>query len=932
VSEYLGIPYAQPPVVNLRFQPPVKFTGSSTINGSAFGHQCMQPTVNANASVPDGFANLGVPTSAVSVLGVLADPGSQSEDCLTLNVWTKPQVGEEKKAVMVWIHGGAFMLGSSRVPATNGQFITDQSDVVLVSLNYRLNVFGFPGNPASAPNLGLLDVRMAVQWVRENIDKFGGDVNRITLFGQSAGGSLVDYYSYAFASDPIANGFIAMSGTANGFGVFTNKSVNARWFGITAAVGCGDAQTDPVTVHNCMLLKSPAEIVNGITASGTGAPGAAVFAPVVDDTLVFADYGGRASANGGYIVGNDDNEAGLFKLGAPTINETVWTGLNLVSFECPAARRATRAAAAGHPTWRYRYFGDFPNMVLSTTPSSGAWHTSELPILFDTTPQSPIVNTPQETDTGFYFRAAWTAFAKNPSTGLLRFDGNETWAPYQVDGSNLNRLAFEGQTRTNLGTAVPFDENLIAKTHHRCHRHLFVAIAVSSLSSSPPLRKSSVFVEHLNNMPQQQTDNTQLEAFTSSQDESEDGHTAQSLPRADEGMPAWKFLLGAFVVEAVLWGFPVSYGVFQDFYSKHPDFRDDPNIAVIGTVATSIYYLGGPVALPLVARFQAWQRPLIVVGWLGCVASLVAASFATTVPGLIATQGVLYGLAFMLLNYPVLRMLNEWFVRRRGFAFGIMSAGAGCSGVGLPFLIDLLLSRYGYRTTLRAVGVAQFVVVLPVVPLLRGRLPVSKQAALRRVDFAFFRNPLFYCFALANLLQALGYYIPSLYLPTYATALGLSGTMGALLLAANNLAVIVGQLALGYVSDRVNNVLILVFASSFAASVASFAVWGNAASLAPLMAFSLAFGLATGGFPCLWPKFGSILADDPGPVYGFMAFGKGVGNILTGPISAPLMAGAVGSGYGLGRFEPLILYLGSMMLCSSLGIMGWPLFRHDNKR
>ncbi|KAK6218431.1 Mch2p [Colletotrichum tabaci] len=373
-------------------------------------------------------------------------------------------------------------------------------------------------------------------------------------------------------------------------------------------------------------------------------------------------------------------------------------------------------------------------------------------------------------------------------------------------------------------------------------------------------------------MPEQ-TDDTQLEAFTSSQDGNEDGYMAQSLPRADEGMPAWKFLLGAFVVEAVLW---VSYGVFQDYYSKHPDFQNDSNIAVIGTVATSIYYLGGPVALPLVARFQAWQRHMIVVGWLGCVASLIAASFTTTVPGLIATQGVLYGLAFMLLNYPVLRMLNEWFVRRRGFAFGIMSAGAGCSGVGLPFLMDLLLSRYGYQTTLRAMGVAQR-------PSGESTLASSgtrsSAASPSRTSSRRWATT-----------------IPSLYLPTYATALGLSGTMGALLLAANNLAVIVGQLALGYVSDRVNNVLILVFASSFAAAVASFAIWGYASSLAPLMTFSLVFGLATGGFPCLWPKFGSILADDPGPVYGFMAFGKGVGNILTGPISAPLMTGAVESG------------------------------------
>ncbi|GKT78200.1 carboxylesterase [Colletotrichum tofieldiae] len=215
VSEYLGIPYAQPPIGTLRFQPPAKFVGSSTINGSSF------PTVNA--TLPDGFATLGVPASAVSVLTVLADAGPQSEDCLTLNI------GDPKKAVLVWIHGGAF------TTANNGQFIADQTDVVLVSLNYRLNVFGFPGNPNSAPNLGLLDVRLAVQWIRDNIENFGGDANRITLFGQSAGGSLVDYYSYAYASDPIANGFISMSGTANGFGIFTNETVNAKWFNITSA-------------------------------------------------------------------------------------------------------------------------------------------------------------------------------------------------------------------------------------------------------------------------------------------------------------------------------------------------------------------------------------------------------------------------------------------------------------------------------------------------------------------------------------------------------------------------------------------------------------------------------------------------------------------------------------------------------------------------
>ncbi|KAK2059768.1 carboxylesterase [Colletotrichum caudatum] len=458
VSEYLGIPYAQPPVGTLRFQPPAKFTGSSIINGSAFGHQCMQPTINpSNITVPDGFANLGVPNTAASVLSVLADPGPQSEDCLTLNVWTKPQEGESKKAVLVWIHGGAFTTGSSRVPANNGQFMTDQNDVVLVSMNYRLNVFGFPGNPNSAPNLGLLDVRMGVQWVRDNIENFGGDVNRITLFGQSAGGSLVDYYSYAFASDPIANGFISMSGTANGFGIFTNQTVNAKWFNVTSSVGCGDSQTDPTAVNNCMLSKTPAEILNGMAASGAGSPGGTFFVPVVDDTLVFADYSLRTSATGGYIIGNDDNEAGLFKLGAPQLSDAFWTGFNLIGFECPAARRATRAASAGHPTWRYRYFGNFPDLTITTTPESGAWHTSELPVLFDTSPQSPVVSTRQQVEVGRYFRGAWAAFAKNPTSGLLQFNGNQTWPNYQTDGSNVNRIGFQDQTATNLAYGATFD-------------------------------------------------------------------------------------------------------------------------------------------------------------------------------------------------------------------------------------------------------------------------------------------------------------------------------------------------------------------------------------------------------------------------------------------------------------------------------------------
>ncbi|TDZ30700.1 Cholinesterase [Colletotrichum spinosum] len=459
VSEYLGIPYAQPPVGSLRFQPPVKYSGTSGVNGSSFGHQCMQP---ASAGISaEAIQKLGVPASAGLPLKALTDTGSQSEDCLTLNVWTKPQTGDAKKAVMVWIHGGAFTTGSTRVPAYNGKFIADKNDVVVVSMNYRLNVFGFPGNPTTAPNLGFLDVRLAVEWVRDNIAKFGGDTSRITIFGQSAGGSIVDYYSYAYASDPIVNGFIPMSGVATGFGVFTNETVNQKWFNVSSALGCGDNKTDPNTVTECMLKKPAEEIIStGLSPkdAGLGSASGLSFAPTVDNRLIFADYSSRASADGGYLIGNLENEAGLFKLGSPDTNETYWLGLNLVAFNCPAARRAARAVAAGHPTWRYHYAGDFPNLVVSTTPQSGAWHAAELPVLFDTVPQDAIKSTAQQVAIGKYMRATWSAFAKNTATGLIKLPCHASWPLYKPDGSNtLNRIAIGNETDTSLAPSNSYD-------------------------------------------------------------------------------------------------------------------------------------------------------------------------------------------------------------------------------------------------------------------------------------------------------------------------------------------------------------------------------------------------------------------------------------------------------------------------------------------
>jgi carboxylesterase type B len=215
--------------------------------------------------------------------------------------------------------------------------------------------------------------------VRDNIAQFGGDSNRITLFGQSAGGGSVDLYSYAWTDDPIAHAFIPMSGTATGFGLLSNNTANANWFNATAAAGCGGAQDDAAAVYTCMLSKPAEEIASHIPANTVADSGAGLpFGPVVDEQLVFSNYTGRTPAAAPVLIGNTHNETGLFRIMAPSVSDGVWAVVNDNAFTCPAAVRAAESVLHGNPTWRYRYFGVFPNLILSTEPESGAWHASDV--------------------------------------------------------------------------------------------------------------------------------------------------------------------------------------------------------------------------------------------------------------------------------------------------------------------------------------------------------------------------------------------------------------------------------------------------------------------------------------------------------------------------------------------------------------------------
>jgi para-nitrobenzyl esterase len=189
VRAFLGIPYAEPPVGDLRWKPPVaaaKWTGVR--KATDFGPHCLQGKVFGDMNFRDSGG---------------------SEDCLSLNVWVPAKSSAAKLPVMVWIYGGGFVAGTTSEARQDGTHLAQQS-VIVVSMNYRLGVFGFLVHPElakesgrnAAGNYGLLDQLAALQWVHENIAAFGGDAGNVTIFGESAGSFSVS----AQMASPLAKG------------------------------------------------------------------------------------------------------------------------------------------------------------------------------------------------------------------------------------------------------------------------------------------------------------------------------------------------------------------------------------------------------------------------------------------------------------------------------------------------------------------------------------------------------------------------------------------------------------------------------------------------------------------------------------------------------------------------------------------------------
>nr|WP_090339561.1 carboxylesterase family protein [Mycolicibacterium malmesburyense]CRL67947.1 carboxylesterase type B [Mycolicibacterium malmesburyense] len=282
---FAGIPYAAPPVGTLRWQPPApveSWTGFR--DASRPGARCIQDTSSD------------------------VDQRPPSEDCLTLNVWTPPP-SDEPRPVLVWIHGGSFLNGSGDIYGARG---FAHRGVVVVTINYRLGALGFLAHPSLGPdagNYGLADQQAALRWVRDNIAAFGGDPDRVTIAGESAGGMSVCDHLVAPASRGLFGRAIIQSGPCQAqYDLPAAQQASAEY---AAEVGCGAAHL----VAECLRSLPADKFADPLLYArfGTERLSGPVFGtPTLPQNAFDAITDGRAAADVPVMINTTADEFNLF--------------------------------------------------------------------------------------------------------------------------------------------------------------------------------------------------------------------------------------------------------------------------------------------------------------------------------------------------------------------------------------------------------------------------------------------------------------------------------------------------------------------------------------------------------------------------------------------------------------------------------------------
>lgn len=423
IAVFRGIPFAAPPVGPLRWKAPQPVTPWKGVRAAtAFGARCMQARI---------FDDM-----------IFRDPGP-SEDCLTLNVWTPEAKRGAKLPVMVWIYGGGFTAGGSSEPRQDGENLAKKG-VVVVSMNYRLNVFGFFAHPAlaeesdrkSAGNYGLMDQLAALQWVKRNIARFGGDPNQVTIFGESAGSFSVS----AQMASPLAQGLfhraIGESGSYLGEGPLPMKTAaQAGQADLKFATGLGKATL-------AELRAMPADEI----LKAAMKPGMTRFVPVVDgyfltDTVPKIFQAGQQShvpllagwnAQEGFLMGPKPTPASfadrarqqfgaraeeLLRLyPASTPEETLRSALDLSGDQFIAYSTwkwgEAHLATGKSPVYRYRFDQAPPPPAGSADAGRGAYHSAEIEFVFGALASKNLPWRPEDHKVSELMTSYWSNFAK----------------------------------------------------------------------------------------------------------------------------------------------------------------------------------------------------------------------------------------------------------------------------------------------------------------------------------------------------------------------------------------------------------------------------------------------------------------------------------------------------------------------------------------
>jgi len=351
-------------------------------------------------------------------------------------------------------------------------------------------------------------------------------------------------------------------------------------------------------------------------------------------------------------------------------------------------------------------------------------------------------------------------------------------------------------------------------------------------------------------------------------------------------------------------------------------------------------YLDGPIAIGLLQLFPRYARWGPLVGLLIICLSLSLSSLSSTVTHLIATQGIFYAIGGSIAYCPCLIYTDEWFARRKGLAYGIMWSGTGLGGILIPFFLEFLLNKYGFRTTLRAWAGILFVLTAPLCYFIKPRLPIAHRIHSRRPNLNFLRSRVFLLHQLANIIEASGFFLPGIYLPSFAQSfLGASSFLSALTIMLVNTAAVFGCVAMGFLTDRFH-VTTCILVSTIGATIGVLVIWGLSTSLPVLYVFCLIYGFFAGSFTSTWPGVVKQVVQtedragrgvDRSMIIGCLASGRGIGNVISGPLSEVLIKGhpwrgQVGSAYGSGH-GTLIVFTGVTALLGGTTVLwrrfGW---------